>query len=205
MIIINLINKIYYLMFDLSKYEQLKQIRDDVILCKKCDLYKTRNLPMIWKGSHDAKIMFIWEAPGKKEDETWHPFMGSAGKILDEMLDVIWISRNDIYITNILKCHPPKNRNPMNSEIEACTGYLKRQIKIINPKIICTLWRFSTNYVLSLFGLSSEWKSLTSLHWKVFSYNSKKIIPLFHPAAALYDNSKKTDILMDAKKIIELL
>ena len=107
-----------------DKDEKLKKIKDEVLECKKCSLYKNRNYPVIGKGSHDAEIMFIGEAPGAQEDKTGHPFCGRAGEILDELLNSVSIKRQDIYICNILKCKPPLNRDPEVEEIKACSPYL---------------------------------------------------------------------------------
>lgn len=178
-----------------EKYERLKRIRDEVLACKKCSLYKTRHFPMIGKWSHNAKIMFIGEAPGKQEDMTWHPFRGKADDIFDEMLQSVGLTREEIYITNILKCRPPNNRDPLPDELAACSGYLQRQIAIINPQIICTLWRFAMQYVFSLLGLQDQIEPLSVCQWKIYRVWDKKILPLFHPAAALYDSEKKVQII----------
>jgi len=182
-----------------SKYKQLKSIRDQVVVCKKCDLYKTRNLPMIGKWNHDADIMFIGEAPWKQEDQTGHPFMGASGKVIDELLEKINLKMDDIYICNVIKCRPPRNRDPYPNEIEVCKFYLQEQIKIISPKIICSLGRFARQQMCKLYNLNYE--SLSSCHWKTFKSEDVHIVPLYHPAAALYDPSKKQDLLQDIASV----
>ena len=113
----------------------MKKIRDQVVACQLCSLYKTRTLPVIGQGSHEAKIMFVGEAPGANEDKTGQPFCGRAGDILSELLESINLKREEVYICNILKCRPPQNKDPLKSEIIACTPYLYEQIKIIKPNI----------------------------------------------------------------------
>ena len=130
-----------------EKDKKLEELKKEVILCQRCPLYKTRHLPVVGEGNHDAEVMFIGEAPGFNEDRTGHPFWGAAGKIFDELLTNIGLRREDVYICNVLKCRPPNNRNPKIEEIKACTPFLDRQIEIIQPKVICTLGNFSTKYI----------------------------------------------------------
>ncbi len=183
----------------MTKKELLKQIKDEILDLKESSLYKERveskSFPVIGEGNHDALVMFIGEAPGAQEAKTGRPFCGSAGKILDECLETIQIKREDVYITNILKDRPPKNRDPLPEEIEIYTPFLDRQIEIINPKIIATLGRFSAEYILRKYKLEKEIKSITALHGKPI-YGEIKILPLFHPAVAIYNRSKK-DILKE--------
>ncbi len=172
---------------------KLRVIRDEVLECTKCPLYKTRIYPVIGQGNHQAEIVFVAEAPGANENKTGRPFCGQAGKVLDELLASVNIKREDIYITNILKCRPPKNRNPLQSEIDACTPYLIRQLKIIQPKVICCLGNFSSRFVMELFGLSDMYKGISRIHGQTFQgeYEGQKvaIIPLYHPAVASYNQN----------------
>jgi len=183
----------------------LKKIEQEIINCKKCDLYKTRKKPVVGQGSFNAEILFIGEAPGFNEDEQGKPFVGAAGKIFDKLLEHISLSRDEIYITNILKCRPPHNRNPSNEEIKSCTPHLLKQIEVINPKIICCLGNFSTKFIMEKFDLTKEIKGISIIHGKIFNIsnlNGKlKIIPMFHPAVATY-NMNKLDIL---KKDFDIL
>ena len=117
---------------------KLEEIEKEVLRCKKCPLWRTRTKPVVGEGDPKAKIMFIGEAPGASEDASGRPFCGAAGKVLDELLEEAGIKREEVYITNILKCRPPGNRNPKAEEIKACTPYLERQIKMIKPKIHLT-------------------------------------------------------------------
>lgn len=176
----------------------LKEIKKDVLSCKKCSLYKERNHPVVGEGNPEAKIMFIGEAPGYWEDQKGRPFVGAAGKILDELLDFVKIKREDVYIANILKCRPPGNRDPRSEEIRACVPYLERQIKIINPKIICPLGRYSMVFIMEKFGLKDKIQPISKIHGRVFGIKSLfqdiKIIPLYHPATATYNPNIK-DVL----------
>lgn len=186
---------------------QLKQIKQEVIDCKKCPLYKGRILPVIGIGNHQAKIVFIGEAPGASEDRTGIPFCGTSGRILDDLLEGIGIKKKGVYICNILKCRPPQNRDPLKEEIETCTEYLERQIEIIKPDVICTLGRFSMNYIMEKFGLGDLIEPISKIKGKVFEtdYFSKKIkiIPLYHPAVAAYNGSKRKELEEDIKVLID--
>ena len=185
--------------------EELKKIRDEVIACKKCPLYKYRIqnkfYPVIGEGNHWAKIMFIGEAPGLNEAKTSHPFCGTAGKILDELLETAGIKREGVYITNILKDRPPANRDPSEDEIKACAPYLARQIEIIKPEIICTLGNYSTRYIMEKYGLKSQIKGISKIHGQIFFAEQFKIIPLYHPAVAAYNPNMKEILKKDFKNL----
>lgn len=195
-----------------SKYELLKQIKEEIVSLKKSPLYeeRVRNkvFPVIGEGSHDAKIMLIGEAPGKNEAATGRPFCGAAGRILTELIESIGLKRHDVYITNIVKDRPPDNRDPLPREIEAYSPFLDRQIEIIQPKIVATLGRYSMAYIMQKFGLFSELKSISQIHGKIFnakdSYGDIKIIPLYHPAVALYQNGLKEQMFKDFQAIKNL-
>jgi DNA polymerase len=177
----------------------LLKVKKDVIACQKCPLYKTRTLPVIGQGSHVAEIMFIGEAPGKNEDLQGRPFCGRSGEVLSELLETINLKREDVYICNILKCRPPENRNPMPNEIDACTDYLDRQIVLINPRVICCLGNFATRYVLEKFGLADKVQGISKIRGQIFKAGKRKIIPLYHPAVAVYDANQKTTLIEDLK------
>ena len=191
-----------------DRTEQLRKIKDEIISAENSPLYdfriKNNFLPVIGEGDHYAKIMFIGEAPGKNEALTGRPFCGAAGHILDELLRSISIARKDVYVTNIVKDRPPFNRDPLPEEIEFYAPFLMRQIEIIEPEIIATLGRFSMAYIMKKFGLESELKSISQIHGKVFIIKDRdgapkassisapgRIIPLYHPAVAVYGTSKK--------------
>jgi DNA polymerase len=181
----------------------MRRIREAVESCRKCDLYKTRGEIVFGEGSISAEIMLIGESPGKNEDMQGRPFVGAAGKILDELLGEINLRREDVYIANILKCRPPGNRDPRREEIEACTPYLDEQIAIINPSIICPLGNFATKYITAKYGKNSD--GIGTIHGEVFENRSKmKIIPFYHPATATY-NPNMREILLNDFKVLEKL
>ncbi len=187
----------------------MKKIKEEIIECKKCFLYKNRNNPVIGQGSHSSKIIFVGEAPGAQEDKTGIPFCGSAGKILDSLLESIKVKREDVYITNLLKCRPPKNRDPQEKEIKLCVSFLEKQIKIISPQIICPLGRYAMIFLMEKFGLKEKIDTIGNLHGKVFlvekgEYKGIKIIPLYHPAVVVY-NSKLKEVLKKDFGIIKTL
>jgi len=190
-----------------AKTEQLKKIRDEVLALTSSPLYAYRTehkyFPVIGEGSHDAHIMFVGEAPGKNEAMTARPFCGASGKTLDELLKSIGLNRPDIYITNIVKDRPPENRDPSPEEITAYGPFLDRQIDIIQPKVIATLGRFSMQYIMEKLGLGFEILPISQAHGKVFiakaSYGEVTVIPLYHPAAAIYNQHLKATLLEDFK------
>ena len=171
--------------------DSLDKIKTDIFDCKKCILYKERNIPVIGAGNENAEVIFVGEAPGANEDRTGIPFCGAAGKVLDNLLLKAEIERGEVYIANILKCRPPGNRDPREEEIKQCTVYLDRQISIIKPKVICCLGNFATAYIMKKFNLQDNVQGISRIHGKIFSYSSLftslKIIPLYHPASATYN------------------
>ncbi len=192
-----------------NKTELMRKVKEEVIDFKKSPLYKYRTenkyFPVIGEGSHFSEIMFVGEAPGKNEALKARPFCGASGRVLDELLQSIELKREDVYITNIVKDRPPDNRDPSPEEIALYSPFLDRQIDIIQPKTIATLGRFSMAYIMNTFGLQSELKTISQIHGKVFegktSYGTVRIIPLYHPAVALYNGSTK-DILKEDFKIL---
>jgi len=192
-----------------EKTKLLKQIRDEIVVCQKCSLYATRTLPVVGVGSHDAKIIFIGEAPGANEDATGIPFCGRAGKILDEVLESVGIKREDIYICNVLKCRPPGNRDPNPSEKLVCLDYLKRQIEIIKPEIVCSMGNHATGFVFEQFGLANKLAGISKLHGQVFDSDAfsypVKIVSLYHPAVATYNPSMKEVLKEDIRILKDIL
>lgn len=196
-----------------SKYKLLEQIKEEVINFKESPLYKERIknkvFPVIGEGDHEAKIMFVGEGPGKNEAETGRPFCGAAGKILTELIESIGLKREDVYITNIIKDRPPDNRDPLPEEIRAYAPFLDRQIETIQPKIIVTLGRYSMAYIMQKFRLLWELKPISQIHGKIFdaqsSYGDIKIVTLYHPAVALYQNSLRNQMFEDFKVINDAL
>ena len=195
-----------------NKTEQMRKIKDEIVAAKDSPLYeyriKNKYFPVIGEGSHNAKIMFIGEAPGRNEAETGRPFCGASGRVLDELLASIGVDRKEVYITNIVKDRPPENRDPLPNEIEFYAPFLDRQVEIIKPEVIATLGRFSMAYIMKKFGLESELKSISQIHGKVFtaqtSYGTIKIVPLYHPAVAVYGTNKEI-LKKDFKALSELI
>ena len=193
-----------------EKDKFLEQIKNEVVILKSllADIRrKDKVFPVIGEGGHYAKIMFVGEAPGKNEAATGKPFCGAAGRVLNEMLKSISLDRKEVYVTNIVKDRPPENRDPLPEEIAIYAPFLDRQIDIIKPEIIATLGRYSMAYVMTKFGLENELTSMGKMHGKIFeaktSYGKIKIIPLYHPAAALYQNSLKEQMFKDFKLLCE--
>jgi len=198
--------------------EQLRKIKEEIVNAKNSPLYnfriKNKFLPVIGEGNHYAKIMFIGEAPGKNEALTGRPFCGTAGHILDELLKSIGLDRKEVYVTNIVKDRPPFNRDPLPEEIEYYAPFLDRQIEIIKPEVIATLGRFSMAYIMKKFQPKADQplaggESISALHGKIFptetSYGSIKIIPLYHPAVAIYNNSTKETLKKDFAVLKEFI
>lgn len=196
-------------MTDNKKTTQLNEIKDKVVALKESPLYTYRiehdYLPVIGEGDHDADILFIGEAPGESEAKTGRPFCGRSGKLLDEFLEHINLDRSDVYITNVLKDRPPENRDPKSGEIELYTPFLQQQIEIIQPKVIATLGRFSMEFIAEKYGIKLD-GTISQVRGEVYEIeeNGKKItfIPLFHPAVALYDGSKR-DVLKEDFEVLK--
>jgi len=189
----------------MSKTDLMKAIRDEVLALTSSPLYEFRTsnkyFPVIGEGSHDAKIMFVGEAPGQNEAKTGKPFCGAAGKVLDKLLEHAGIPRTEVYITNIVKDRPPQNRDPLPSEIEAYGPFLDRQIDIIQPKVIATLGRYSMVYIMKKFGLDLELEPISKAHGKAYhaeaSYGPIDIVALYHPAVAVYNSNTLDELKKD--------
>lgn len=179
--------------------ESLDAIAAEIITCPKCRLSKTRKNAVPGEGRPESPIMFIGEAPGYWEDVKGKPFVGAAGKFLTILIGELGFSRSDVFITNIVKCRPPRNREPSSVEIETCTPFLNRQIKVIQPKFIVTLGNNSTAYAFSKANLS--FSGITQARGKFYEASvlgmNIVIFPTFHPAAALYSAKYKEKITKD--------
>ena len=187
--------------------ETLKDIEEEIRNCKKCELWKSKTNYVPGEGREDAEVVFIGEAPGREEDKQGRPFVGNAGKLLNELLESIGLRREDVFIGNVLKCRPPNNRDPKPEEIEACSPYLIRQLNVIKPDVIVCLGRHSASFIFDLFGLKfrgisrerGEVRKVRTWDKDVF------IIPVYHPAAALYRPPLKEVLKEDFEKIGNLL
>lgn len=188
-----------------KKTEELKKIRDRVWNLKESPLYEYRRenkyYPVLGEGNHNAHIIFIGEAPGKNEAETGRPFCGAAGRILDELFESIGANRKKVYVTNIVKDRPPENRDPLPDEIKLYAPFLEEQIEVIKPKVIATLGRFSMRFILEKFNLPEQAESISILHGRILKgktkYGEIKIIPLYHPAVAIYSAKSKDTLKKD--------
>ncbi|MCK5027081.1 MAG: uracil-DNA glycosylase, partial [Candidatus Pacebacteria bacterium] len=185
----------------MANKKELLQIEEKIKTCQLCSLAEKRDNAVPGAGNFDADIIFIGEGPGAKEDKIGEPFVGAAGKFLDEMLASIKLKRTDIFITNVVKCRPPGNRDPLPDEVSMCTeNYLWRQLELIDPKIIVTLGRHAMHRFLPAD------RKISQDHGKLFELKSPKtgrnfnILPLYHPAAALYNGGMRETLLKDFKK-----
>ncbi len=183
----------------MSAKDELEQIAQQVAQCQLCELHYSRKHAVPGEGPADAEIMFIGEGPGFHENEQGRPFVGAAGKFLDELLARIGLRRQQVYITNVVKCRPPSNRDPKPEEVETCTKqYLERQIQAINPKVIITLGRYSMGLFLSNAKISE-------VHGQAVRVKGRLIVPMYHPAAGLHQMSLKPIIEQDFLRLPELL
>lgn len=195
----------------MSKIHELDKVREKILSEMQCPLKDAAKNLVFGKGNPDASILFIGEAPGAKEDELGIPFVGAAGKELDKLLRSINLTLDDVYIANILKYRPPENRDPNIDEIYRHTPYLIEQIKIIKPKIICTLGNYSTKFVLAQFNIPNMKKisGITQLHGKAnpitIDGTEFLVIPLYHPAAMLYNPNLRAILAEDFLKMGEIL
>lgn len=195
------------------KTELLREIRNEVLDLTGSPLYeyrtKNKYLPVIGEGSHSAKIMFIGEAPGRNEAKTGKPFCGRAGEILNELLLHADIKREDVYITNIVKDRPQENRDPTQEEIQIYGPFLDRQIDILQPSIIASLGRYSMVYIMEKFMLHDVLKPISVMHGRSFlaeaSYGPVTIIPLYHPAVAVYNVHMKGALMKDFKVLNQFI
>lgn len=187
----------------------MQQIVDEIVARTDSPLYEYRKehnyIPVIGEGSLDADVFFVGEAPGKTEAETGKPFCGRSGKFLTEMIESIGLHRKDVYITSVVKDRPQDNRDPTKQEIELYGPYLDRQFEIIKPKVIVLLGRISTNYVFEKAGIGDQLETIGSMHGKEYvgklSYGKVVLLPLYHPAAALYNPKSKTTLMEDFKVV----
>lgn len=174
--------------------DSLEQVAQEVSICTKCPLHRGRTHAVPGEGASTADIMFIGEGPGFYEDQSGRPFVGASGNFLTEMLNGIGLQRDDVFITNVVKCRPPGNRDPEGEEIAACSDYLERQIELINPKVIVTLGRFSM----------ARWfpsARISRIHGQGRMIGGRMIVPFFHPAAALHRASLRQTVEEDFRKL----
>jgi len=183
----------------MEKAAALAELATHIAACQQCPLYQTAHRAVPGDGNPNAEIVFVGEGPGAKEDETGLPFVGAAGKFLNELLESIHLKREDVFIGNVVKHRPPGNRDPLPHELHACTPWLDKQIDIIQPRLIVTLGRFSMAHFLG------EGFTISKIHGQPKRRNNQVVMPMYHPAAALYQGSLREVMKKDFKKIPKLL
>lgn len=182
----------------MGKKELIKKIAESVKKCSQCRLHRTRTKAVPGEGNINAKIMFVGQCPGYNEDQSGRPFVGKAGALLSNLIKMANLDRSNVFITNIVKCRPPENRDPMVDEVRNCEPYLEGQIKLINPKIIVTLGRFATAHFIKDAAISE-------VHGNPLTTKGRIIYPLYHPAAALRSETVAQILERDFTKIPALL
>ncbi len=179
-----------------AAYESMEDIRAAVESCQKCTLCQTRNNTVFGAGDEQAKLVFVGEAPGADEDKQGEPFVGRAGQKLTQIIAAMGLSREEVYITNVLKCRPPGNRNPLPEEIQACEPYLIAQLRLIKPKVICTLGGFASQTLLRTD------QRISRLRGRFHTYQGIKLMPTYHPAFLLRNAKFKRDVWEDVQKVM---
>jgi len=177
----------------------LSELEQIVTACVKCRLAKSRTQVVYGVGSPNADLMFIGEAPGRDEDIQGKPFVGRAGQLLTDIIKAMKLTRDDVYIANVIKCRPPENRNPEQDELDACRPHIRRQIEIIRPKVIVTLGRFA------LQSLMEKGYAVSSVRGQWLDYNGIRVMPTYHPAYLLRTPAAKKDVWADMKKVMAAL
>ncbi len=183
----------------IKKRDSLEKISDDLTGCMRCGLGAFRKNIVFGEGSCSAELMFVGEGPGSEEDKTGVPFVGLSGKLLTKIISAMNFTRESVYICNIVKCRPENNRNPLPEEMKICMPYLKRQIQVIKPKVICTLGAVAAKALLQ------TTKPISNLRGHFCDYNGIKVMPTFHPAYLLRNQEKKALVWDDMKKIMKYL
>ncbi len=179
--------------------QTLETIRNDLGNCRRCKLSESRNSIVFGKGNSEARLIFVGEGPGYEEDRQGLPFVGAAGQLLTKIIQAIKLTRDEVYICNIIKCRPPENRNPKPEEIKACLPFLERQISVIKPDFICALGTFAAQTLLATN------KPISKLRGHLHDYEGIKVLPTYHPAYLLRNPDKKRDVWEDMQKLMKVL
>ncbi|HEX6034190.1 MAG TPA: uracil-DNA glycosylase [Anaerolineales bacterium] len=183
----------------MSDEQKLEKLAKQIKVCTRCELHRARTEAVPGEGPAHAEIMLIGEGPGASEDKQGRPFVGASGRFLDQLLEQAGVTRTDVFITNVVKCRPPGNRDPFPDEIEICTSnYLQHQIELVNPSIIVTLGRHSM-------GLFFKGAKITQIHGQMRKVSERFVIAMYHPAAALHRLSLKSEVMADFAKLPDLL
>jgi DNA polymerase len=177
----------------------LSALQKEVKACARCALAQTRRTVVFGEGNERADVVFVGEAPGEEEDAQGRPFVGRAGKFLDQMIQQVGLSRKDVFICNVLKCRPPKNREPDPAEVERCKDYLFTQLQLIRPKVICALGRHAYN---TLMGVDAR---ITKIRGQFTEYNGIKLLPTYHPSFLLRNQERVKEAMEDMEKLREAL
>ena len=178
-----------------SHFSCMEDIKSAVENCQSCPLHETRIKAVFGAGNEKARLVFVGEAPGADEDQQGQPFVGRAGQKLTQIVEAIGLSRSEVYITNVLKCRPPKNRDPLPDEVHACEPYLIEQLRFIKPRVICALGAFAAQTLLRTD------RRISSLRGRFHTYQGIKLMPTYHPAYLLRNPKFKRDVWEDVKKI----
>lgn len=191
---------------DSGKLQRMRRLRDRADACTRCGLSGSRTHAVVGSGSLDASVVLVGEAPGRKEDESGLPFVGSAGKLLDRLLAEAGLRREDVFITNIVKCRPPGNRGPKKTEVEPCEPYLDEQLSIIRPRVVAPMGNSPLAYFQGRYGLDR--KAIGDVHGEAFtvkeSWGEVIMMPLYHPAAAIYNRKLLQRLEEDMRKLSRL-
>lgn len=185
--------------FDKKGASGLPELEKEIRKCTKCGLAKTRKNVVPGEGNKKARLVFVGEAPGEDEDLQGRPFVGRAGKLLDQLIERTGLKRSDVYICNVLKCRPPNNRDPEPQEVVACKQYLLEQLRVIKPKVVCTLGRHAYN---TLLGVDEK---ITRIRGKLITYEGRKLLPTYHPSYLLRNQTKINEAWEDMETLKKLL
>jgi len=193
--------------FTQTRFSSWEELENAIKHCTRCPLHRSRKNAVPGEGPKDARAMLIGEAPGATEDELGRPFVGAAGRLLTMSLESIGLPRSSVYITNVVKCRPPGNREPREEEIEACSPYLESQILLLKPIVIVTLGNVAGKWVFTRAGM--KWGGVTRMRGKVYEVNllglKLSVVPTIHPAAALYNPSLRSTLIEDLRRAKEVL
>lgn len=182
-----------------SQGSELEELAAEASVCTRCKLAGGRTQVVFGTGNPKADLMFIGEAPGREEDLQGKPFVGRAGQLLTDIIKAMKLSRDDVYIANVIKCRPPENRNPEADELDACRPFIRRQVELIRPRVIVTLGRFG------LQSLTGKAYSISDVRGKWLDYNGIKVMPTYHPAYLLRNPAAKKEVWNDMKKVMSAL
>jgi len=183
----------------------IENLNEEIRNCTKCRLFETRRNAVCGEGNVGARIMIIAQAPGKNEDKEGRMFIGPSGKVLDELLGRIGIDRDEVYMTNLIKCMLPEYRRPRGDEIEACSRYLDREVELVDPKVLVPLGYYSTRYLFQKYNIPYDPREFSNIYGKLILGDNTKILPLRHPATILYQNQMKRKMMENYRKMKVLL